>query len=53
MVKLFGLDGNPPRTLNEVGKELGVCRELIRQTKERTILKLRKKMKLLIREDNK
>jgi RNA polymerase primary sigma factor len=37
----FGLDGEPPRTLEEVGGELGVSRERVRQLEERALEKLR------------
>ncbi len=37
----FGLDGNRPRTLEEVGKEFGVTRERIRQIEAKTLAKLR------------
>lgn len=44
MVTLFGLDGNIPRTLNDIGEEIGVTREMVRQIKEKSLLKLRKKL---------
>ena len=37
----FGLDGEQPRTLEEVGKRLGVTRERVRQIEARTMAKLR------------
>ena len=37
----FGLDGNPPRTLEEVGKIYGVTRERIRQIEGKALRKLR------------
>ncbi|MFZ8997969.1 MAG: RNA polymerase sigma factor RpoD [Ilumatobacteraceae bacterium] len=37
----FGLDGERARTLEEVGKELGVTRERIRQIEAKTLAKLR------------
>jgi len=40
--KYFGLDGQRPHTLEEIGKELGVSRERVRQIKERAIKLLRK-----------
>ena len=43
IVKLrFGLDGITPRTLHEIGKELGLTRERIRQIEERTLEKLKR-----------
>lgn len=37
----FGLDGNHPRTLEEVGREFGVSRERIRQVEQRALRSLR------------
>ena len=37
----FGLDGNEPRTLDEVGKRLNLSRERIRQIESRAMCKLR------------
>jgi RNA polymerase primary sigma factor len=37
----FGLDGGPPRTLEEVGREFGVTRERVRQIEAKTLAKLR------------
>jgi RNA polymerase primary sigma factor len=44
MIGVFGLDGNTPMSLNELGEELGVSREMIRQEKEKSLLLLKKKM---------
>ena len=38
----FGLDGGKPRTLEEVGKKLGVTRERIRQVQNVALSKLRR-----------
>ena len=40
---LFGLDGKK-KVLREIGKELGVSAERVRQLKEEALLKLRKQM---------
>jgi RNA polymerase primary sigma factor len=37
----FGLDGNPPQTLEEVGTELGITRERVRQLETRALRELR------------
>jgi len=37
----FGLDGNQPQTLEEVGRQFGVTRERIRQIESKTLAKLR------------
>jgi len=40
--KCFGLDGKPPRTLEEIGQEHDLTRERVRQIKEQACKKLRK-----------
>ncbi len=37
----FGLDGEPPRTLEQVGAELGITRERVRQLESRALRELR------------
>ena len=37
----FGLDGRPPQTLEEVGSELGITRERVRQLETRALRELR------------
>jgi RNA polymerase primary sigma factor len=37
----FGLHGKPPRTLEEVGQELGITRERVRQLESRALRELR------------
>lgn len=41
----FGLKGEKPLTLDEIGEHLGLTRERVRQIKERAIRRLRKSMK--------
>ena len=41
VVARFGFDGKPPRTFRELGSEMGVCKERIRQIQGRAIEKLR------------
>lgn len=43
----FGLDGNPPMTLEEVGKRFGVTRERIRQIQNAALKKLRRMIEKL------
>jgi RNA polymerase primary sigma factor len=38
----FGFEGNEAMTLEEIGQELGVTRERVRQIKERALGKLRR-----------
>ena len=44
IVGLYGLDGNLPKTLNTLGEELGISREMVRQIREKALLKLKKKL---------
>src|ERR1041384_5920972 len=37
----FGLDGNEPMTLEEIGSQLGITRERVRQLKEKALARLR------------
>jgi RNA polymerase primary sigma factor len=41
IAKRFGLDGQPPQTLEQVGAELGVTRERVRQLESRALRELR------------
>lgn len=41
IVSLFGLNGGHPLTLKEVSDEIGLTREMIRQIKEKSLIKLR------------
>ena len=41
ILRYFGLDGNEPLTLAQIGSQLGVTRERIRQIKERALSHLR------------
>ena len=41
VLRYFGLDGDQPLTLDQIGKQLGVTRERIRQIKERALRRLR------------
>ncbi len=42
MILRFGLDGNEPHTLEEIGLMLGVSRECVRQHKENALRKLKR-----------
>ena len=39
----FGLEGRDPETLEEVGEQIGITRERVRQLQEQAIRQLRKK----------
>jgi RNA polymerase primary sigma factor len=41
ITRRFGLDGQPPRTLEQVGAELGITRERVRQLEARALRELR------------
>jgi RNA polymerase primary sigma factor len=47
LIAFYGLDGNEPMTLNEVGMIYGKTRESIRLTKEKALVKLRRNGKNL------
>ena len=40
----FGLEGRDPKTLEEVGEQIGITRERVRQLQEQAIRQLRKNM---------
>lgn len=41
MILLYGLDGNTPMTLKEVGEQIGLTREMIRQIREKALKTLK------------
>jgi RNA polymerase primary sigma factor len=41
LMRRFGLDGNPPQTLEQVGEGLGITRERVRQLEARALRELR------------
>ena len=41
LLRRFGLDGQPPQTLEEVGRDLGITRERVRQLETRALRELR------------
>ncbi len=45
LLMYFGLDGKGSRTLNDIGCDLGVSRERVRQIKEKALIKLRHPMR--------
>jgi len=46
----FGLDDGKPKTLEEIGKEMGISRERVRQLKERALKNLREKHGKLLKD---
>lgn len=42
MISLFGLDGSTPLTLKEVGEQVGLTREMVRQIKEKSLKTIKK-----------
>jgi len=44
MIALYGLDGNLPRTLNDIGMEIGITREMVRQIRQKSLAILKKKL---------
>lgn len=42
---LFGMDGREPMTLKEVGDEVGITREMVRQIKEKTLINLKNRLR--------
>ena len=52
MISLFGLDGSEPMTLKEVGDEIGITREMVRQIKEKSLKALRTNNRVRIVYDN-
>jgi DNA-directed RNA polymerase sigma subunit (sigma70/sigma32) len=41
VLRRFGLDGQQPQTLEEVGNDLGITRERVRQLESRALKELR------------
>lgn len=52
MEALFGLDGKIPMGLKEVGEEVGISREMVRQIKEKSLKKLRNNTRIRVAYDN-
>ena len=42
VIHYFGLFGNEPSTLDEIGKKLNLTRERVRQIKDKALLRLQK-----------
>lgn len=49
---LFGLNGQQPRTLEEVGKEVKLTREMVRQVREKTLKQLKNSTKMRVAYEN-
>ena len=41
----YGLDGEPPKTLQQIGDQIGITRERVRQINQRSLLKLQAHMR--------
>jgi RNA polymerase primary sigma factor len=52
MISLFGLDGCAPMTLKEVGDEIGITREMVRQVREKSLRALRSNNRVRVAYDN-
>lgn len=52
MEALFGLDGKIPMGLKEVGEEVGISREMVRQIKEKSLKLLRTNSRVRLAYDN-
>jgi RNA polymerase primary sigma factor len=52
MEALFGLDGKIPMGLKEVGEEVGISREMVRQIKEKSLRMLRNNSRIRVAYDN-
>jgi RNA polymerase sigma factor (sigma-70 family) len=48
MILLFGLDGGEPRTLQEVSDVVDMSREMVRQIKNKTLIKLSKQKSIQV-----
>ena len=46
LILRFGWEGDPPKTLEEVGNEIGVTRERIRQIESKSLKKLKRKRRV-------
>lgn len=44
MCSIYGLDGQPRKTLKEIGEDLDITRETVRQIKEKTLKQLKSKI---------
>ena len=46
IIAIYGLDGQLPRTLNDIGDQLGVTREMVRQVRQKALAKLKDKLEV-------
>jgi RNA polymerase primary sigma factor len=44
MISLFGLNNSDPKTLQEVGEEVGISREMVRQIREKNLKKIKNQL---------
>ena len=52
IIRRFGLDGEDPKTLKEIGKSMGITRERVRQIEHKTMEKLKTMLTEALGEEN-
>jgi RNA polymerase primary sigma factor len=52
IIRRFGLDGEDPKTLKEIGRSMGITRERVRQIEHKTMEKLKKMLTEAVGEED-